>query len=85
MEETHACSKMAHIKFSDPYKTCHAKLKLPSNNSSIISNYHKFYYCTVGFVCKVLICANYVRCHGLANFNSTVTFNSVIVLQFCAL
>ena len=32
-------------------------------------------YHTVGFVCKVLICVNYVRCHGLADFNSAVTLN----------
>ena len=45
-----------------------------------------------GFVSEDLICANYARCHGLANFNSTVTFNSVsnsaIVLgmsQLCTL
>ena len=45
-------------------------------------------YCIAGFVCEVLICTNYARCHGLAHFNSTVTFNSAIVLglsQLCAL
>ena len=45
-------------------------------------------YRIAGFVCEVLICANYARCHGLAHFNSTVTFNSAIVLgvsQLCAL
>ena len=45
-------------------------------------------YRVAGFVCEVLICANYVRCHGLTHFNSTVTFNSAIVLgvsQLCAL
>ena len=47
-----------------------------------------FQYRIAGFVCKVLICVNYVRCHGLAHFNYTVTFNSAIVLgvsQLCAL
>ena len=45
-------------------------------------------YCIASFVCEVLICANCARCHGLAYFNSTVTFNSAIVLgvsQLCAL
>ena len=30
-------------------------------------------YCTAGFVCKVLIYANYARHCGLTDFNSTVT------------
>ena len=45
-------------------------------------------YRIAGFVCEVLICANYARCCGLLHFNSTVTFNSAIVLglsQLCAL
>ena len=46
-------------------------------------------YYIANFVCEVLICANYARCHGLhiliQQFN---TFNSAIVLgvsQLCAL
>ena len=41
-----------------------------------------------GFCREVLICANYTRWHGLAHFNSTVTFNPAIVLgvlQLCIL
>ena len=30
-------------------------------------------YRTMGFVCEVLICANYVSCHKLAHFNSAIT------------
>ena len=44
------------------------------------NNNHKAGYCTAGFVCEVLICANYARCHRLSHFNSSVTFNSAIVL-----
>ena len=40
----------------------------------------QFTYRIVGFVYKVLICANYARCHGLAHFNSTVTVLSTQTL-----
>ena len=44
--------------------------------------------CIAGFVSEVLICETYARCHGLAHFNCTVTFNSAIFLhvsQLCTL
>ena len=42
---------------------------------------------TAGFVYEILICVNHERCHGIAHFNSTVTFNSAIVVgmsQLCS-
>ena len=41
----------------------------------------------MGFVCKILTCANYVSCCGLANFNSAIIalrFSSLHVSQFLA-
>ena len=46
-----------------------------------ITNIEKKLYRTAGFVCEVLIVANYVRCYRLANFNCTVTFNSALFLM----
>ena len=34
-------------------------------------------YCMVGFICKVLICANYVRSYRIAEFNSTASYTFV--------
>ena len=33
-----------------------------------------YVYRTAGFVCEVLICANYASNLGLVNFNSAITF-----------
>ena len=45
---------------------------------SSVSLYH-----TADFICEVLICVNYVRCHKFADFNSTVTFNSASNCSTC--
>ena len=45
--------------------------------------YILYIYCTAGFVCEVLICANYASCRRLANFNSAVTLALLFQLTAC--
>ena len=36
-----------------------------------------------GFVCEVLICANYAICCGLANINSAVSYSYIFISAHC--
>ena len=86
--ESVSCRELSLIVYMKIIKDMHKHTYTYMWTISYIQLLYVHTYHIAGFVCEVLICANYARCHGLAHFNSTVTFNSAIVLvvsQLCAL
>ena len=41
-----------------------------------------YIYCIEGFVCEVLICANYASCRNITNFNSAVSYSATLAFLF---